>query len=379
MALHLAPPPPARKARERFADLTKSKDDNLSLWVGLIASVALWFALLWVASLVLTHFGENHSNLATYEAPKPVFSIEMAQDEFLLPDKAPPKEKLPERFIEANPDAPENIPDETRNIGAHNQQAAQEVPTPDSKSDLPSTKGEAKEETTQIVSGSLHQPPPEDTPPPPPPSPEMMEAVREAQAQRERNPLPGDQKISGESTTGYGFNTSKATQNIEDVQESQKGTPNAPLIVAAPQASVQKVDAQRPLPRPRLERKVRPAVLADRPIGTSNMGITAADVRWSEYGAYLQRLIDAVQIEWDRILDNSKTYPPAGSIVKITFRLDQEGNVTELVNTESNAGNLGTRACQSAITSRAPYGKWTSDMVAALGEKQDLTFTFYYQ
>jgi hypothetical protein len=37
------------------------------------------------------------------------------------------------------------------------------------------------------------------------------------------------------------------------------------------------------------------------------------------------------------------------------------------------------RACMSAITDRAPYGEWTDDMKAVLGEQQEMTFTFYYQ
>jgi hypothetical protein len=33
----------------------------------------------------------------------------------------------------------------------------------------------------------------------------------------------------------------------------------------------------------------------------------------------------------------------------------------------------------SAITKPAPYGPWTDDMKAVLGEQQEMTFTFYYQ
>jgi len=33
----------------------------------------------------------------------------------------------------------------------------------------------------------------------------------------------------------------------------------------------------------------------------------------------------------------------------------------------------------TAITDRAPYGTWTDDMKAVLGEQQEMTFTFYYQ
>jgi len=33
----------------------------------------------------------------------------------------------------------------------------------------------------------------------------------------------------------------------------------------------------------------------------------------------------------------------------------------------------------SAITDTAPYGDWTDDMIAILGNEQSLTFVFYYE
>jgi len=49
------------------------------------------------------------------------------------------------------------------------------------------------------------------------------------------------------------------------------------------------------------------------------------------------------------------------------------------VNVEGTAGNQAEKACTSAITSRAPYGPWTEDMISVLGESQEMTFMFYYQ
>jgi hypothetical protein len=46
---------------------------------------------------------------------------------------------------------------------------------------------------------------------------------------------------------------------------------------------------------------------------------------------------------------------------------------------EGTAGNQAEKACAAAITARAPYGPWTDDMIAVLGEEQELTFVFYYQ
>ena len=109
------------------------------------------------------------------------------------------------------------------------------------------------------------------------------------------------------------------------------------------------------------------------------MGLTGIDAKWSNYGAYLQRLVDTVQIQWERILIESKVYPPPGSTVSVKFILNSEGKVTKIVNVENKSSDQGSRACVSGITDRAPYGPWTDDMKAMLGEQQEMTFTFYYQ
>ena len=61
------------------------------------------------------------------------FSIELTPDMF---EKAPPKAP-PMNFVEANPNAPDNAPDQTNNFAAQNQQVAQEKPSEESKSQKP--------------------------------------------------------------------------------------------------------------------------------------------------------------------------------------------------------------------------------------------------
>jgi hypothetical protein len=133
------------------------------------------------------------------------------------------------------------------------------------------------------------------------------------------------------------------------------------------------------MPRPNLGQNVRPSIFPKTPGGTNNLGLAGWDARWSNYGKYLQRLIDTVQAEWDTLLDNSNAYPPSRTQVRVTFHLNSDGNVSEIVKVDGNAGDLGTKYCVGAITDRAPYGKWTDDMVAKLGQEQELTFIFYYQ
>jgi hypothetical protein len=342
-------------------------EEKQSVIVGLILTFILWWP-----SLLL--FGWGVSNIhGKYDgkfkgAPRAKqFNIELARQEA-------PKPPPPNRFVETNPDAPANIPDRTRNFAAQNQQAAQEKPTPNSHGDHAATKGRKDIESTQLVDGHLSK----NKPLPSTPAPSPAKAAQTA-PRREQNPLSGFDKSEGDNKEAFGTNVGKLAENTQNVPQKVEGAKDAPLIENA-NSDVPQIDPRHPMPRPQLaDHNVRPAIFSDNPVGTSQIGIAGWDARWSNYGEYLQRLIDDVQAEWDNILDNSNTYPPSGTHVLVTFRLNSAGNIAEIVKTDGNAGDLGTKYCVSAITDRAPYGKWTADMVAMMGTEQELTFTFYYQ
>ncbi len=125
--------------------------------------------------------------------------------------------------------------------------------------------------------------------------------------------------------------------------------------------------------------RARPAIFADNKFGTMNIQPTAADAKWSNYGVYLQRMLETVQIQWDRILLSSTLYPPSGTTVTVKFRMNSDGKIAAIVDVKNTPNEQGKEACISAITARSPYGKWSDDMIAVLGDSQEMTFTFYYQ
>jgi len=140
------------------------------------------------------------------------------------------------------------------------------------------------------------------------------------------------------------------------------------------------IDARHPQPRRSLEHpQTRPAIFRDNPVGTSNIGVAAYDAKWSNYGVYLHKMMEAIQAQWERILIDSHTEPPSGTSVTVRFTLDSKGKITEILQVESTSTEQGKQSCVSAITLTAPYGDWTDDMIAVLGNSQDLTFVFYYE
>jgi len=216
---------------------------------------------------------------------------------------------------------------------------------------------------------------------PPPPTETRVAQTPVAAPRQEQNPLPGFEKKEGENKDAFGSNIAKFADNAKAIPEKIDGAKNVPLIQDAPAVDQPAIDPAHPRPRPQVvtQQKTRPAIFAENKFGTSNIGPTAVDARWSNYGAYLQRLIDTVQVQWENILISGKIYPPSGSTVTVTFVLDSQGNIARIVNVENKSSEQASHACVSAITDRAPYGPWTDDMIAMLGKEQEMTFTFYYQ
>jgi len=85
-----------------------------------------------------------------------------------------------------------------------------------------------------------------------------------------------------------------------------------------------------------------------------------------------------LKIQWDDLNDRSKIYPTTGTKISVKFRIGSEGKIAEIIDVDSNGGSQAANLCKSAVTDRAPYGKWTDDMIAVPGDSQEMTFTFYY-
>ncbi|MEO5958504.1 MAG: hypothetical protein ABIZ49_14430, partial [Opitutaceae bacterium] len=342
----------------RFVARVWSDPDSRSVTIGVVAAI-LFHLMLWLIAPYLLRFEPAVGGTQATAAAKQ-FNIELAPETFTKQEPKP----QPNKFVETNPDAPENTPDKTTNFAARNQQVAQEKPTPDGKSDRPALEGKKDFDSTQIVSGQLTTPEerlaalPQDVTPP-------NEAVAAPKA--EQNPLPGFEKKEGEDKSGFGSNIARIPDNARPVPQKVDGAKDVPVMENAT-ATRPTVDRERPQPRPQLvkQAQTRPGVFAENKFGTTNIGNIAVDARWSNYGQYLQRLIDTVQVQWERILIETRLNPPP-STVTVKFILDSEGKIARIVNVNGTAPEAAERACVSAIGDRSPYGPWTDDMKALLG------------
>jgi hypothetical protein len=369
----ISPPastPAPAKRRSAWPRLS-AKPEIRSVQIGVLATIIVHLLLVWFAPRIEALIGKDDLSRTPTEADR-TFDIQIAPDEF----KQPPP---PQKFVEANPNAPDNVPDKTNNFAAQNQQVAQEKPTPNHKSDTPALKGDKDPNVTALVTGQLAEPRPAA---PPAPTKEISPETPEQAARREQRPLPGVEKIEGDSPDGLGSNIAKLPASPTPTPERVEGSPDAKSDQGAAHGLYYTVDAKHPQPRKSLPAnvvKARPSPLRNNEFGTDNIGAVAYDAKWSSYGEYLKKLIDAVQVQWERILDQSNVYPTAGTKVTVTFVLNSAGEVSQVQNVESSGGFAAKFSCVSAITTRAPYGAWTADMIAALGTSQELTFSFTYE
>jgi hypothetical protein len=364
----LSPPTPIASLRRAAARIWADPDSR-SILIGLLA-VLLVHLFLFATAPYLFRTDVVSSAVRKIAAPKQ-FNIEISPDEFVKPIVKPPP---PNRYVEANPNAPDNVPDKTNNFSSQNSQLAQEKPQLDQHNDKPKLDGKKDIQSDQVVSGQLTKP--QDSVPVP--KEVAKPAKTETAARQKQDPLAGFEKMpSGDD--GFGSNLGKNPNVTKPAEQKVDGVNNAPLVADA-QSTQPSIDPTHPRARPSLEQvHTRPAVFQDNQFGTANMGAIAYDAKWSNYGAYLHKMLEAIQLQWERILVESQTEPPSGSYVPIKFTLDSKGKITEIIDVENTSSEQGKQSCLSAITLTAPYGDWTDDMIAVLGNSQELTFRFYYE
>jgi hypothetical protein len=372
----------------------KPRWDRRALYIGLVAALLVHLLILWLGPRVgVLTLAPGDGAWSSAADPARNFDIEMAPEDFLT-EPIPPSQ-----FVEVNPDAPDNVPDETDQFGAQNQQVAQEVPDPDGDSESPATTSDREEEiaSTAIVSGNRQDPaipvflpemPPDEVPPD---DPEVQFTDNPLESRpavvAASDPLPGYENLLGEADEGIGTNIVEVPSRPDPDAPRAEGpeSPRDPRAIEGSDpgpAIYFRPDPTQPLPRPQLAgAQPRPAFIANNVRGTANMGVIAHNALRTDFGDYLSRIIDTVDMQWNRDirrrLESGVNFPLAGSRVKVTFMLDKEGQVS-IREVEGNAGLLWNRVAVEGVTARSPYGAWSDAMIRILGEEQELTFTFYY-
>lgn len=286
-----------------------------------VASLGLHLLLLWLLP-------DTFRQVVAIVRPIEVLTAPVKIDEARLPPKL--------RFAETNPVANQAVPKTAPFTSSRNQTAAQPVPEKmPSNSALPKSAGTSPEiRLAQGKPRSIDQSQAQPTPAP---------AISMAGPQTAPPPGPG-----------------KAAAR--------------PVPKAAPAPTPTDPD------RPRASIPSGTAgLLLRNSVGVNRAGAVAIDARFSQYGDYTQRMLEAIQSSWWSIIERSQFEGVNRGRVTVRFRLHRDGTVTDATILSNEVTRVMSLACKDAVMAPAPYDAWRADMVALYGESDIVTINFYYR
>jgi outer membrane biosynthesis protein TonB len=299
-------------------------DDPIDLRAAAFAAVAsfgLHLLLLWLLP-------DTFRQAVAFVRPVEVLTAPVKIDEARLPPKL--------RFAETNPVANQAVPKAAPFTSSRNQTAAQPVPEKmPSNSALPKSTGTSPEiRLAQGKPRSIDQSQAQPTP-----------APVVAMAAPKTAPPPGPGKAAARP---------------------------APKAAPAPTPA----DPERP--RASLPSGTAGLLLRNS-VGVNRAGAVAIDARFSQYGDYTQRMLEAIQSSWWSIIERSQFEGVQRGRVTVRFRLHRDGTVTDATILSNEVTRVMSLACKDAVMAPAPYDIWRADMVALYGESDMVTINFYYR
>ena len=357
--------------------------DRESRWVTLLAFLATLFVHLGVILVVPEELMPRNQG-DTDEVQKEVKAYEIS-----LVDPAEA------RFVEASPEAPENEPDRRDQYSYRAQQAADNSPLSDA-ANKPKVDGE--EDSQKILHGSLEQAPPLEpgvyTPVARPGEDDGVQggklgAPNVLVLPHLAKPLPAPNFIQQDPASALGPG-SRVDFVGEAPEVIEAPDPDAPIDVYRPQSMVEQtqkvgdgkggsLEAQ-PVPRarPRLAPELITGPVMRSHASASRRGSLAIDATFSEFGEYEQQFYAAVQTGWYQEIEFFQPIDTS-TRVQVRFTLYADGRVDKVKAVQTNASEIATFICETAITKRSPFRPWTKEMVHVFGQQRTLDVVFHYR
>ena len=254
--------------------------------------------------------------------------VEIKFDPVVVPEnRLPPSMRLAEVNVQAN----RTVPDKSDYIAAKNQTAAQPIPEKiKTTSSLPRSAGES----TNAIKVSQGRP----------------RAIEESD-------LSDESQSAGTPTVGLNGNLPK-----KNVAETKKPNRNE-SIPDRPRATIPSGTM---------------GILLKNNVGVNRAGAIAVDAKFSNYGDYSQRMMEAIQSSWWALIDRARFESVSRGSVVVRFNLRRDGSVVDAEILRSDVPSVMAFACKDAVMAPAPFDHWREDMVALFGNEQTVTITFHY-
>ena len=244
-----------------------------------------------------------------------------------------PENRLPPsmRLAEVNVQANRTTPDKSDYIAAKNQSAAQPIPE--------------KIKTTSSLPRSAG---------------ERADAIKVSQGKPraiEESDLSDASQSAGTPTVALNGNLPK-----KNLAEAKKST-QSESIPERPRATIPSGTM---------------GILLKNNVGVNRAGAIAVDAKFSNYGDYSQRMMEAIQSSWWALIDRARFESVSRGSVVVRFNLCRDGSVVNAEILYSDVPQVMAFACKDAVMAPAPFDHWREDMVALFGNEQTVTITFHY-
>jgi len=274
-------------------------------------------------------------------------------------------------FVEVDPaQATPEPPKKPMFEGAKNTVAAnREIKVPSEKPDIDGlqekylkTTEDAKPTPKPVA--ATPPPTPQQTPPPtpqptPPPTPPQPQNTPHQNAPKESY-TPGNLAMARPSD--------QQREGKKDSEEADQAQPQPPPAYQRPRTIAEA-----------LARSGNPGHLTRQRGGVSHIEPRSAlDVKGTPAGDYMQRMTDAVQSRWYKLLEDQSA--DVTGKVTLHFLLHPDGRITDMKMVQNEVTDLEEATCERAVMDPAPYEKWSREMRLSLpSDSYDITFTFYYE
>lgn len=306
----------------------------------------------------------NFKNLNRY--PEKEIQIEWQN----IPD---PENQLRPKFVESNPNVPENPPDDVKQFSFRDQQAAQpEIKTVTQLKKTP--KIDSDENSPKIIEGKKKQRK-ELSPPPPPPlssrpdnSIELPTKLISSKAEIEK---------ADNQTGSYSKKKIKPGKDIEESIIASITNNSSPR-----NTTKRKPQQVRPQIRPKLSPDLIHGPLMKSTTSAPRTGQIAIECRLHPYGVYIQEMLQSIEEQWNQLARGSIQYLQRDRLpgrITLRFKLEASGTISNLVRIDNEGYSLAAELCRQAIASRVPFGEWSEKMIQDFGQSDQITLNFKYQ
>ncbi|MBU63480.1 MAG: hypothetical protein CMI26_13365 [Opitutae bacterium] len=351
--------------------------DPLAFSAGLMAALIAYL----VAPELLAQLLPKESRLVSS-------SREVAREVEVTWDPVYLSRSIKPRFVEANPDAPENPPDETDNFSFREQQAAQaEEVASESASETPKIEGDKPNSQKIVPDGdpvALAEPPPSVAV-----DPQIAKDFERGSpvGKDEDTANPPEARLELEKVDDDEGKTVKKVEAKENDTDSRRqlvltDIPDKTLIAALEQPTARPKPKHTPRPRPRISADLIRGPIMSTVANAPRLGKVAIECRLHPYGAYVQEMLQAIEDQWAQLAHGSRQFlrrdrlPPK---VTLRFTLDSDGRIHKLHRLHGNGESVSVEICRQAIVSREPFGKWSAKMIEDFGTSDEVTINFLYR